>query len=62
MTFSLISLRVDTNKNIDLKNIGFLSLTKKTKCDFLSNVISVDTKGNNYDLLMSYSTSDVNFN
>ncbi len=32
----------------------------KSDCEFLSNVISVDTKNDNYDLLMSYSTSDVN--
>jgi hypothetical protein len=32
----------------------------KSKCEFLSHVISVDTKENNYDLLMSFSTIKVN--
>jgi len=29
------------------------------KCDFLSHVVSVDTKGDEYDLLLSFSTLEV---
>mgnify|MGYP007028933690 CR=1 FL=1 len=32
---------------------------KNSPCEFLSHVISVDTKENNYDLLMSFSTLKV---
>jgi len=47
-------LRSPLHNKIDINN----KITG-TKCNFLSNVISVDTRDQDYDLLMSFSTSEV---